>query len=233
MSRFEGKLFSIIGDSLSALEGYVTPGYPSFYTMATQYRTGILSAKDMWWGHVRDHFGMQLLSNNAWAGSTVTKMPGYKVESYGCSDGRCASLGVDGVLPDHIFVLIGANDRGLSRPLVGDATDGGDMAVFPHAYAAMLDKIIRNYPDAELWCITMPRTSCTVAPGLQYPAVLSDEHTLPYNEVIIQAARARGCHVIDLFECATPCDTCDALHPDYQGMETLAAKVIADMEATD
>ncbi len=219
MSRFEGKLFSILGDSLSAFEGCVTPGYPSFYGWRNQFETNILGARDMWWGEMRTHFGMELLANNSWAGSTVTKMPSHMTESYGCSDLRCASLGEDDVMPDLIFVFIGANDRGYGRPLTDNGSGGTDIGVFPNAYSVMLDKIRHNYPDAELWCITMPCTD-----------VIPDERTAAYNDVIKSVAAAHRCRVIDLFACDL---SGEPLHPGYRGMKALADKIIADMEVTD
>ncbi len=228
MYMYKDRYFSIMGDSISALEGFIPAGYAHYYGREMEFLTGIHSWKDMWWGQVLCHFGGRLLVNNAWSGSYVTKAESCQVLSYGCSDARCGALAADGVTPDHIFVFIGSNDRGACFPL--SSKDKTDLRVIENAYGLMLDKIKRNYPLAQIWCFTLLKTTCSLEPEFVFPNRQQGYPMEDYGELISKAARQRECHVIDLFHCEGLCDTVDRLHPNYAGMQWIAKNVIAAME---
>ena len=74
-NKYYGKQFSILGDSISTLEGYNPPGYNVFYKGDKCEQAKIFEMSDTWWGKVIDYFGGVLLVNNSWSGSRVAQIP--------------------------------------------------------------------------------------------------------------------------------------------------------------
>ena len=151
MKNYTNKYFSVLGDSISTLEGYSEPKDAVFYDSEQKRLSGVLTPGDTWWGKVIEALGGRLLVNNSWSGSTVCYHPLYEVESYACSDGRTSALSRGGDTPSVIMVHIGTNDwgAGLQISRYGSA----DLTLFSVAYGAMLKKLKDNYKNAEIWCL--------------------------------------------------------------------------------
>ena len=110
-NKYFGKQFSILGDSISTLEGYNPRGYKVFYAGENCGKSGVSEMQHTWWGKVIDFFGGELLVNNSWSGSRVTKLPDSdKLFRSGCSDERTNGLHINNVRPDVIIVYLGTND---------------------------------------------------------------------------------------------------------------------------
>ena len=71
---YYGKSFSILGDSISTLAGYNPDGYAVFYQGENCVLSDIRGMYDTWWGKVLSFFEGQLVVNNSWSGSRVTKI---------------------------------------------------------------------------------------------------------------------------------------------------------------
>ncbi len=225
--KYKDKYFSVLGDSISTYEGYLPEGYPSYYSYGDSRVTGILGFRDTWWGQLIRRLGAKLLVNNSWSGSLVCRTEQSEIESYGCSDARTGGLGADGILPDVIIVFMGTNDRG--RGLPAESEDKTDLSVLENAYGVMLDKLKRNYPRAEIWCCTLPKTTCSRDPYFEFPRICAGKPTESWGELIARTASARGCRVIDLWDEEKLCDTIDHLHPNYLGMTLIADMAEAAM----
>lgn len=222
---YAGKYFSILGDSISTLAGYNPPQCAVFYDWANKYQAGIYAPEDTWWGRVIDALGGRLLVNNAWSGSLVCKHPQCEIESYGCSDDRTSALGIGSQKPDVVMILMGLNDFGWAmRPTA--AAGEQDLAVFSVAYEAMLQKLRRNYPAAEIWCLTLPQSQWSAQPDFAAPRIRGGWHVEEYCRVIRDCGSKAGCKVIDISDPAEPYDTIDGYHPNCAGMQTLAAAVL-------
>ena len=71
--HYSGKTFSILGDSISTLEGYNPEKFPVFYyTRCYDVQAGVKTIMDTWWGKVINYFEGRFLVNNSWAKSRVT-----------------------------------------------------------------------------------------------------------------------------------------------------------------
>ncbi len=228
MSRYEGQFFSIMGDSISTFEGCVPEGYAVYYTYEAGSSTGVKSPEDTWWWQVIAYFGGKLLANNSWSGSLTCAMPECDAASYGCGDERTHGLGRDGVTPDHIIVYLGTNDRGWGRPLFSE--DKRDLSVIENAYTLMLQKIKKNYPQAIIWCCTMPETKCIMNPDIFLPTDWGGIDVEVYANAIERFARENDCRIIHLYGSGEIYDTIDGIHPSAVGMAALAKTVIAEME---
>ena len=226
---YNNKHFSILGDSISTFEGISEPKGGVYYTTERKIASGVVTVLDTWWGQVVEQLGGKLLVNDSWSGSTVCWNPQYQVPSYGCSDERTSSLGKNGITPDVIIVFMGINDWGNGFQVVGNGNvkaDEKDCALFSNAYRIMLEKLRVHYPKAEIWCMTLPISSCSAREGFAFPYYYAGRHIVEYCDAIREVAQQDNCRVIDLYNHSEPYDTLDGFHPNASGMRTIARAVI-------
>ncbi|MBO4934980.1 MAG: SGNH/GDSL hydrolase family protein [Clostridia bacterium] len=241
-SPYAGKAFSILGDSISTLEGYNPDGYNLYYYGTNSWIVRVLKPLDTWWGKVIDRLGGRLLVNDSWSGSRVTRIPYYDEQfPSGCCDERTGGLHVGDALPDVIIVYLGTNDWGFgARPDMTreeyydgdeDIASGITDTVFSEAYAMMLGKLRRNYPEAEIWCCTLGTTFIPGRPDFVFPPVCEGVHVETFNDIIRQAVEDEGGNVrlIDFYGFHTPYSSVDGTHPDADGMESLADMAVRSM----
>lgn len=199
-----------------------------YYDMTHKLSSGVLTIEDTWWGQVIKHLGGELLVNNSFSGSTVCWHPLYEIQSYSCSDERTASLSREGIHPDVIMIYMGTNDWGCGiRVFRDERYDSVDdnPALFFSAYQQMLKKLRTNYPNAEIWCFTLPVSRCSAKPNFVFPYYYGGRNISEYCEAIRLCAREYDCRVIDLYKGSEPYDTLDGFHPTVSGMKTIASAV--------
>ena len=225
--KYNGKLFSILGDSISTLGGFTEPQDAAFYDGDKKYEAGIFAPEDTWWGMVIDALGGKLLVNNSISGSMVSDHPCCLIPSYGCSHERTSALGRDGISPDVIMVLMGTNDWGCGVKLFPE-NDGesGDPCVFSVAYEMMLSKLRSNYPGAEIWCLTLPVSERKQNETYEFSYRSHGRHIEDFCCVITDMARKYECAVIDLYGEKIDCDTIDGFHPNAEGMRSIATVIL-------
>ena len=219
--KYAGKLFSVTGDSISTLHGYNTPEEVVFYTVEKREKTGVVNFTDTWWGDVIDTLGGKLLANNSVSGSTVSVNPkSDNVYMCACTDERTSTLGRDGKTPDVIMIFLSINDGGIpAKDAPESEKEANDPTIFSVAYRLMLQKLKKNYPDSEIWCITVPKSD------------QSDRtHTMPYTKQIVKVAPDMGCKLIDLQD-AERYESLDGLHPTVSGMHTIAKAIVEKVTA--
>lgn len=222
VKSYSGKSLSILGDSISTYDGYIPSGNANFYTGSN---CGVTSVNQTWWKRVIDSLGMTLNLNNSWSGSRVSTTNG--TESAGVT--RASNLGTN---PNVIIVYMGINDFNNE---VATAT-------FRSAYGTMLDNIKTAYPNAELYCSTLPvceRNGATGDPEINDDGVYLSE----YNQIITEVATAKGADILDLANCGITYATLStymgdwesatgkALHPNADGHALIAQKAIADLQS--
>ena len=173
---YEGAGFSIMGDSISTLAGWVPEGWRVHYQGEVRI-DGVELPEDTWWGRVIGHFGGRLVANSSFSGATVETAEGFGFPAGDCDERVRALAGAGGDLPDAVIVFMGINDYGWggarnqtmgrsaaasARPedLDGQrevaATVGADaLERFRRAYASMLARIRRLAPAADIWCVTL------------------------------------------------------------------------------
>lgn len=229
------KQFFILGDSISTLEGYNPRGYKCFYYGENCERTSVREMNDTWWGKVIDYFGGELLVNNSWSGSRVTKLP--DADDYfpsGCSDKRTSSLHIDKMMPDVIIVYLGINDFVNGVRISSDNFEtvlftGQFPETFSDAYELMVQEISYRYPKSEIWCCTINTTHMSANKEFVFPNVIKGQYLELFNRVIRDTAYRYKCKLIDLYNCNVPYDTVDGTHPNRSGMNTLANLIIRNV----
>lgn len=229
------KNFSILGDSISTLEGYNPHGYNIFYDKVKQKQAGVLTWEDTWWGMVIKHFSGKLLVNNSWSGSRVAAIPGSKeIFPSACSEERTAGLhstSQSGIRtdPDIIIIYIGTNDWGFGTPLKSEPGVQG----FAEAYQKMLAAIHINYPNAEIWCCSLMPTCMQSKDDFVFPYYYGGIHMKEYNNIIKKCVKSNHknhvniCYM-DTYKHSVPYDSIDGSHPTAAGMKTIADLIIRE-----
>lgn len=231
-NRYADKYFSVVGDSISTLEGFNPDGYKVFYYGERKELSAIHSPEDTWWGKVISRFGGKLLVNASWSGSWVAKLPDRdELFPSGCSDERTSCLHRDGKNPDIIIVYLGTNDFmfGVSPTYGGDIQWLKDQS-FAYAYENMLDKIKNNYPLSEIFCCTLCRACMEKDASFRFEEERWNSTMEDFNAIIRRTAEKKSVRLIDLYAHGIAYDSLEGCHPTAKGMETLAELMIKEME---
>jgi O-acetyl-ADP-ribose deacetylase (regulator of RNase III) len=237
-NSYYGRQFSVLGDSISTLEGYNPRGYKVFYESDNCQKSNVKEMSDTWWGKVIYFFGGELLVNNSWSGSRVTGFPvSEQLFPSACSDERTFGLHINSVMPDVILVYLGINDwaNGVETKQYDPAavTIREEYGTFESAYKGMLGKIKRNYPNAEIWCGTLNKTYMSSNSGFVFPCEYAGIHIREYNEIIRKSAAEYRCKLIDFDRHDLAYDSIDGTHPSYEGMDTLAKIAISEIGGSE
>ena len=235
-NKYFGKQFSVLGDSISTLDGFNPKGYKVFYAGDNCVKSGVVKATDTWWDKVIGFFGGELLVNNSWSGSRVTKLKDKEqLFPSGCSDERTAALHINAVKPDVILVYLGTNDWAFGAKTGNETRILGEDSneFFDEAYDRMLKKLKSNYPESEIWCCTLCETHISKRPDFQFPHKYAGTHIEEYNEIIRDVVRCNGCRLIDLYDYKIAYDSIDGSHPTNVGMNTIATMVIRSIAGFD
>jgi lysophospholipase L1-like esterase len=127
---------------------------------------------------------------------------------------------------------MGTNDWGYNMPIDPPKTkdEEDDLAVFRTAYSTMLRKIKKNYPKAEVWCITLAFSDSMRDFGFTLPFTTDKTAMSEYCQAIRDCAKENGCRLIDIFDAENAYETMDDLHPNFYGMKTIADLVLSRLE---
>ncbi len=145
---------SVLGDSYSTFEGYVTPSTNEmWYYEESGNRTDVNDVTQTWWWQVAKEGGYKLCVNNSYSGSTIGYR-GYDGNDYADRSfiTRMDNLGN----PDVILIFGATNDSWAGEP-VGEYKYSGwtkaDFYTFRPAMAYMLQHITNRYPNVDVYFI--------------------------------------------------------------------------------
>lgn len=200
-SNLSGKKLSVMGDSISAFQGYIPSGNAPYYT---GQNSGVSSYEQMWWQRICDQTGMHRLVINAWSGSKVSGIDASTSNFVPMSDvSRAQGLHTEDDDPDIIIVFGGTNDF---------SKENADIVTFEDAYHLMINRMQARYKSAKIYCLSLPifvRTN-TDKTGIEKN---DEEKTVfDYNEVIRRVSNQRSCEYIDLNGCGI---TRQNMYPTY------------------
>lgn len=148
---------SILGDSYSTFEGYLTPDTMDIWYFPGKQdarRTDVENVGQTWWMQLIKKKNWKLELNNSWSGSTIC-YTGYRDEDYSRRSfiTRVPALGS----PDIILIFGGTNDSWANAP-IGEFKYSdwrrADLYTFRPAMACMLAKIKERYPTADVYVIS-------------------------------------------------------------------------------
>ncbi len=231
-SALMGKKLSILGDGISTFQGYSnsTTVNDTLGGNAVWFNTGKLpSVNDTWWKQAADRYGMQILVNNSWSGSSVSggeNSSGWNTRPENLHDNTLANNpGNAPVNPDVIAIYMGTGDlqanvscnTALDEAFFETIEEEGFVPSagenFEEAAALMVYKVVAQYPDAEVFLFNNPAMNCGTAANRE-----------AYNRVFRQLADHYGCTVVDLYGSALSGDsayTLDGIHPNAAGMDVM------------
>lgn len=147
---------SVLGDSYSTFEGYLTPDTNYVWYPPSKANQPFNDVRDVeqtwWWMLIRDN-GMKLERNNSFSGATVCNT-GYNGADF--SDRSFVNRALNLGDPDVILVFGGTNDSWAGAPLGDDYTlrDPQSLYRFRPAFACMLERLKSTYPHAVIFNIT-------------------------------------------------------------------------------
>ena len=238
---------AIIGDSISSFAGFSPSSLAGYNGMKykTYYPKGdVKSVKNMWWYKVASSLGVDAdsIANCSWSGSFVTGNSDSTVSAYaGCSFKRVSDLSYKGFSPNLIICFISCNDWASNIPLgnwsLGDGIPkNGTITTMREAYALMLYKIKKSFPEAIVVCLTnlddAKRDKTTGWPSNNSKGVTVEM----WNQSIKDISDALGCYSIDLQDSglnyySIPNLSVDnGLHPNDAGMTLIAQTVSTEIK---
>ena len=147
------KSVSILGDSYSTYEGFMTPSTNElwYYGKNGDKKTDVKNVRQTWWHEVISENGWRLCINNSYSGATVS-YTGYDGNDYSARsfNTRMDNLGQ----PDIIFVFGATNDSWAGTPIGEYKYDNityGDLYQFRPALARMLQWMTDRYINTEIY----------------------------------------------------------------------------------
>ncbi len=205
-----GKSVSILGDSYSTFDGYVTPSNNLVWYDRTPVpgKTDVGKVTQTWWHKFVKDNGYKLCENNSYSGSTICNT-GYHDDDYSDRSfiSRVGNLGC----PDVILIFGGTNDSWAGSPIGEYKYDNWsryDLYSFRPAMAYMLSEISDRYPNVEVYVI------------------LNDDLKDDIDNSVKEVCRHYGVDCIELKEI----DKMSG-HPTIKGMTQIADQVAAYINA--
>ncbi len=234
-----GKKLSVLGASISTYEG--TSNGKAADTTNSTIRNNVkyypnstipeVTLNDTWWMQVTDDLGLELLVNNAWSGSAILLERAGTVGAY---VDRCVQLHDNtgdnaGEEPDIICIQMGFNDFSYGKSTLGTADIDYDKLITANGYgtptttmeatAIMLDKMVKRYPDAEIYMFNHFKRIGQSSSDTKLMEQL--------NESIQTVCDRFGVSVVDLYTVLTESEYIGdgKLHPNKLGMDVITEAV--------
>lgn len=239
------RTYAVLGDSISTFEGVCPSGWTTFYDGTN---AGITTPQHTWWGRVADRCGLQLVCNIARSGLRATPST-----SKANIDGIYYASELKSLVtadPDVILVYIGINDFNHNVAIGNIDPESAKLTyecksglTFAQSYLNMLLTLKVKFPDADIYCMTLPnsqRTADTTDIENICERNENGEWLFEYNKAIRDVCDIMGTTVVDLASCPftqtnrekyfTDAHSTSSingfLHPNAEGMKVIANKVI-------
>lgn len=179
-----GCSFGILGDSYSTFQGFIPEDYNCYYPRPDMVKD-VLSVEDTWWHRLMQKYGMQLVINDSYSGSTVCTQVRENYPKASAFTHRAKTV-FDGSVPmDYIFVFGGTNDNWLERPAgqlqFGHWTEEDLEQVLP-AYCCILHYITVRNPGTTVVTVINTGLKPDIAEGLEQAGI-------HYGAVIVKPAK--------------------------------------------
>lgn len=146
---------SILGDSYSTFEGYITPesNLTWYFLDHRQKENDVIAVEQTWWHQLLKKNGWKLCMNNSYSGSTISSS-GYGKADY--SDRSFVTRANNLGNPDMIFIFGATNDSWVPSP-IGEYKYSGwtkeDLKDFRPSLARLLDYMQKRYVGVKLYFI--------------------------------------------------------------------------------
>lgn len=235
----------VLGDSISTFEGTMPSHHTVYYTAG---KGNVNYWTQTWWGRVANRCGLKPLVNMSWSGLRVTPRSG-NAERDAVYLADNALVYTQDEKPDIVLVYLGVNDYNHNHEIgewdrktqIDLTYDCTQKHYFMESYAKTVATLQRSFPDAEIYCMTIPMCerhgialNTTGVPEVnELGLALWD-----YNDAIKKVCEALNATVIDTASCKFNAlnaskyfldynsSSFGYLHPNAEGMKVIANKVI-------
>lgn len=228
---FEGKVISILGDSISTFEGWipVADGHNLAHRKRYPQADLLMDVRLTWWHKLITNLGAKLGVNDSWAGSRVfnnatTNSGDQGPDACMASITRITNLGSNGT-PDIIFFYGGTNDVGHKTNIGAFDSTVNHTTVdltsktwtsFADAYKTAIMRMQYYYPDTKIISLLPMWTTSYYTVG----------NMDKYGEVVKSICDYFGVPVIDLRACGINWQNKgytlgDGIHPSAAGMDLM------------
>ena len=231
-NKFEGKVISILGDSISTFAGYipVADGFNLEHLPRYPQDNLLTDVNETWWMQVINSLDAKLGINDSWRGATVSGAVPVTTGTTGDNAAmsnltRIQNLGSNGT-PDIILFYGGTNDLSHvskvgsfdpnTAPSVVDLTTK-KWDNLADSYVQTLLRLRYYYPDAVIIAMLPTYTK----------SYYSASKLAEANSVLAQICNYYGVTYVDLRDCGiTTSDLPDGIHPDANGMDYITEAVL-------
>lgn len=225
ITPYTGKLFGVVGDSISTYEGYTNPGNALYYNAERQRSFNIPTVNDTWWMRVINGVGGILNGNDAISGSRVSG------EGAGLAHLRSNRFDAN---TDVLLVMIGINDLSGNVALgeqVNPVGHAHNKAEITGAYQLFIETAQQVNPSMEIVIIT------------NLSRWINNEENRNGNGLTPRLLQARIKEIANLYglKCIDLGSGIghnkfnnsalfpDNTHPNYYGMERMARHIISEL----
>ena len=236
LANYEGKVISILGDSISTFAGYIpiADGFSLAHRARYPQSNLLTDVNETWWMQVLTALNTKLGINDSWAGSRVINTMSGNSGDQGekaamASLTRIQNLGSNGT-PDVILFYGGTNDIGALMPLgafdPASAPTEADLIStkwnnVADAYVAAILRMQYYYPNAEIIAMLPTYTS----------SYYTNSELEQYNAVFAAICEHYGVTYVDLRNCGiTTANLPDGIHPDATGMDYITEAVLGVLQ---
>ncbi len=176
------KLVSVLGDSYSTFEGYMTPSTNElwYYAKNVEQKTDVNNVRQTWWHQVISEQGWRLCVNNSYSGATIS-YTGYDGNDYSARsfNTRMTELGQ----PDVIFIFGATNDSWAGTPIGEfkyEQITYGDLYSFRPAMAYLLQRMKDRYINTEIYFLLNDGLSAEVTSSVK---TICEHYAVPVIEL--------------------------------------------------
>ena len=232
LANYEGKVISILGDSISTFAGYipVADGFNLEHLSRYPQDNLLTDVNETWWMQVISELDAKLGINDSWRGATVSGAVPVTTGTTGENAAmgnltRVQNLGANGT-PDIILFYGGTNDLAHVSKVGSFDPDTAPSTVdlttkkwdnLAEGYVHTLLRLRYYYPDAVIVAMLPTYTK----------SYYSTDKLAQANAVLAQICEHYGVAYVDLRDCGISInDLPDGIHPDANGMDYITTAVL-------
>ena len=210
--------FSVLGDSFSALEGYVYPDTNEAYPHYNEI--GVAGPEQMWWSKVIDSTGWEMEKNNSFSGALMCNFDDFETgDHYGPNSfiRRMDNLG-----NPHVIFVFGATNDIYHRAPLGDFVYANwteeQLCSFRPGLAYILETLTHQHPRAKIYLLVDMELCIN-------DVTIEDETRQAYLESMYSIANHYNVNCIEIYGIHK-----SWWHPNPEGQEDIARQVIEALQ---
>ena len=209
---------SILGDSFSALEGYVYPDTNEAYPHYTEI--GVTGPEQMWWSKVIDSTGWEMEKNNSFSGSLMCNFDDFETGNHYGPNSFIRRM--DNLGNPHVIFVFGATNDIYHRAPLGDFVYANwteeQLCSFRPGLAYILETLTHQHPRAKIYLLVDMELCIN-------DVTIEDETRQDYLESMYSIANHYNVNCIEIYGIHK-----SWWHPNPEGQEDIARQVIEALQ---